>query len=183
MTLTEKELLSYNTYRFRQVTDEEEKMMGEVTMMNLADVPEYAEEVSEWLWEQWAKADGYSLEEIIYRTKHAMLKDTVPQMIVAVCGGKAVGVVSLWLNDLKTRQDLSPWLAALYVKKEYRNMYIGQKLQKAAIEAAKSLGQYEWLYLITEHRNYYEKTGWQFMEMAPAGHGTYERIYKYDLKK
>lgn len=93
---------------------------SETKIVNLADAPEFLEEVSRWLWLEWAKADGYTLEEIIYRTKYASQKDTVPQTLVAVRDGKPVGVVSLWLNDLKTRQDLSPWMATLYVKDEYR---------------------------------------------------------------
>ena len=38
--------------------------MGEFEIVNLADRPEYMEEVSRWLWEQWARDAGYSLEEI-----------------------------------------------------------------------------------------------------------------------
>lgn len=41
---------------------------------------------------------------------------------------------------------------------------------------------YNSLYLITEHENYYEKTGWEFLENAPLGDGRYEKIYKYNLK-
>ena len=40
-------------------------MTEEVKIVNLADAPEFMEEVSRWLWLEWAKADGYSLEEIV----------------------------------------------------------------------------------------------------------------------
>ena len=73
---------------------------SETKIVNLADAPEFLEEVSRWLWLEWAKADGYTLEEIVYRTKYASQKDTVPQTLVAVRDGKPVGVVSLWLNCL-----------------------------------------------------------------------------------
>lgn len=154
---------------------------SETKIVNLADAPEFLEEVSRWLWLEWAKADGYTLEEIIYRTKYASQKDTVPQTLVAVRDGKPVGVVSLWLNDLKTRQDLSPWMATLYVKDEYRNLHIGQQLQKASIEAVRALNRYPCLYLITKLDNYYEKLGWQFVEKAPEGGGVMEKIYRYDF--
>ena len=65
-------------------------MPEEIKILNLADVPEYMEEVSRWLWLEWAKADGYSLEEIVYRTRYASQRDTVPQMLVAVIGDKPV---------------------------------------------------------------------------------------------
>lgn len=157
--------------------------MKQYQIKNLADAPEHMEEVSRWLWEYWAKADGYSLEEIVYRTRHACQRDTVPQMLVAVMDGQAVGTVSLWLNDAKTRQDLSPWMAVLYVKPELRNFHIGQALQKASIQAAQQLGRYDWLYLITELEDYYDKTGWEFVERIPVGHGHTEKVYRYPLNR
>ena len=156
-------------------------MPKEIKIYNLADVPQYMEEVSRWLWLQWAKADGYSLEEIVYRTRHASQRDRVPQMLVAVLGDRPVGVVSLWLNDAKTRQDLTPWMATLYVKEEYRNLHIGQRLQKASIEAVRALRSYPCLYLITKLDDYYEKMGWSFVERIPVGEGATEKVYRYDL--
>ena len=41
----------------------------------------------------------------------------------------------------------------------------------------KKLG-YKHLYLTSYHENYYEKTGWSFMEKAPACDGRYKRIYQ-----
>lgn len=32
-------------------------------------------------------------------------------MFIAKCNNEAIGVVSLWVNDLKARQDLFPWMA------------------------------------------------------------------------
>lgn len=156
-------------------------MTEAIRILNLADVPEHMEEVSRWLWLEWAKADGYSLKDIIYRTRYASQRDTVPQMLVAVMGDKPVGVVSLWLNDAKTRQDLSPWMATLYVKDECRNLHIGQMLQTASIEAVRALRRYPCLYLITKLDNYYEKMGWTFVDRIPVGEETTEKVYRYDL--
>ena len=156
--------------------------MEEVKILNLADAPEHVEQVSRWLWEEWAKDAGYTLEEVVFRTRHTMLRDTVPQQLVALCGGRAAGTVALWCNDCKTRQDLTPWMAVLYVADEFRGRRIGQALQRASIEAARALGRYDWIYLITELDNYYEKTGWEFVGDAPVGHGHTEKIYRYPLR-
>ena len=156
--------------------------MKDVQILNLADAPEHVEQVSRWLWEEWARADGYSLEDLVYRTRHSLLRDTVPQQLVAVCGGRAAGTVALWLSDCKTRQDLTPWMAVLYVDPEFRNLRIGQALQKASIEAARALDRYDWLYLITELDNYYEKTGWEFVCDAPVSGGHTEKIYRFPLR-
>ena len=49
--------------------------MDELQILNLADAPEHTEQVSRWLWEEWARADGYTLEEIVFRTRHSMLRE------------------------------------------------------------------------------------------------------------
>lgn len=157
--------------------------MEDIKIMNLADVPEYTEEVSCWLWQEWGKAAGYTRDELLYRTKHCMQKESVPQTFIAFYKTRPAGVVSLWMNDLKTRQDLYPWLATLYVKPEYRCLKIGQALQKHCISRAALTTEYPYLYLITEHDGYYEKTGWEFIEKVPTGTGEIEKIYRCDLRK
>lgn len=155
-------------------------MIDKIEIGNLIDEQEYLEEVSEWIWKEWAKGHGAELEDIIYRSKHSINRDIIPQMYIAKYKNKVVGVVSIWLNDLTTRQDLFPWMATLYVKEEFRNMGIGKMLQQKCIEEARKMN-YKNLYLITEHENYYERTGWVFLENAPIGDGRHERIYKYEI--
>lgn len=155
--------------------------IDEVKIVNLIDEQEYLNEVSEWIWKEWSKSNGAKLEDIIYRSKHSIKKEGIPQMYIAKYKNEVVGVVSLWRNDLISRQDLFPWMATLYVKENFRNIGIGKKLQYKCIEETKKMN-YEDLYLITEHKSYYERTGWRFLENAPLGNGKYTRIYKYKLK-
>ncbi len=157
--------------------------MEKIELINLAKAPEHVEEVSYWLWEEWGEEMGYSLDELVYRTRHCMKAEGVPQTIIALYDGQPAGVVSLWMNDLKTRQDLYPWMATLYVKPEYRCLKVGQKLQLASIEAAKATTDYPYLYLITELDGYYEKTGWTFIGDVPTGSGSFEKLYRCDLRK
>lgn len=131
--------------------------MDSIEIVNLIEEPQYIKEVSEWIWKEWEVSHGAKLEDSIYRTKHSINKDDIPQMYIAKLKNEVVGVVSLWRNDLKSRQDLS-------------------------IEQARKLN-YEYLYLITEHNNYYEKTGWEYLETAPLDNGKYTKIYRYNLKK
>jgi len=146
---------------------------------NLADYPEFIEEVSALIWEEWSKKSGKSLEEEIYQTKHSLTKDRIPQMHIAINNNELIGVVSLWNNDLRTRQDLIPWMAGLYIKPEYRNKGIGTLLQQRCIEVVKEL-KYKKLYLYTNHTDYYEKLGWKFLETAPFK-GETTKIYEYIL--
>lgn len=158
------------------------KSMDEIEIVNLANEQGYVNEVSEWIWKEWSEIHGAKLEDIIYRTKHSINKNDIPQMFIAKYKEKVIGVVSLWRNDLTARQDLFPWMATLFVKEEFRNNGVGKRLQQVSIEHARELN-YDYLYLITEHDNYYEKTGWEYIETAPLGNGKYEKIYRYDLQK
>lgn len=155
--------------------------MDNIEIYNLLDKTEYLEEVSKWIWKEWSLEKGAKLEDIIYRSNHSLNKKDVPSMYIAVCKKEVIGVVSLWRNDLTSRQDLYPWMATLYVKESFRNRGIGKQLQEKSIQIAKELG-YSYLYLITDHINYYEKFGWTFLEKAPLGNGKYTRIYQYNLK-
>jgi len=151
-----------------------------VTITNLADDIKYLEEASEWIWEEWLKDAGFSLEDACYMSRHSICKDRIPQMYIAKLVDELIGVAAIWTNDLKARQDLSPWLANLYVKREYRNKGVGTMLQNRCIQATREF-RFERLYLITDHEGYYEKTGWKFMETAPYRLGHYTRIYELML--
>ncbi|MCL2629621.1 MAG: GNAT family N-acetyltransferase [Alphaproteobacteria bacterium] len=108
-----------------------------VEILNLADRPEFIEGVAKFLHEEWSQHEGFKLDADIYRTKHSICKDGIPQTLIAVEGDELVGTVSLWYNDLKTRQDLSPWMAALYVKPSHRRRGIGRALQEKCVSVAR----------------------------------------------
>ena len=157
-------------------------MKDNIKIVNMADYPQFIEEVSKLLWEEWSRHNGKTLEEVTYRTKHCLKKDKIPQIHIAIRSAELLGTVSLWTCDLSKRQDLSPWMACLYVKPEYRGMGIGTSLQKKSVEVAEEL-KYKKLYLITEHENYYEKMGWKFLEVAPLKGERLTRIYEYKIGK
>ena len=154
--------------------------MENIKIVNLADEPQFLEEAALFMWKEFAEQFGTKYEDVIYRTKHCINKDTVPQTYIAKVEDKLIGVVSIWNNDLAFRQDLSPWLAALYVKDEYRHNRVGSLLQDRCIEETKKMG-YKYLYLITELDNYYERKGWEFVEEAPVRGGFKTKLYRYLL--
>ena len=156
------------------------QFIEQVEIINLLDDKKYLEEVSEWIWNEWSKKNNAKKEDVINRSEHSLGYDKIPQMYIAKYNNEVIGVVSIWRNDLITRQDLYPWMSTLIVKPEYRNKGVGKKLQEKCIEECKRL-KYDNLYLITDHDNYYEKTGWKFLEIAPVDNGSYTKIYKYKL--
>jgi len=70
--------------------------------------------------------------------------------------------VGLWRCDLISRQDLTPWLAALYVDEEFRSQGLGQQLQAFVLEQSRRSGFRE-VYLYAEFTGYYERFGWQYI--------------------
>lgn len=150
----------------------------EVKIVNLADRMDCLDTVVHWLWQEWAQ--DKAIEYMRYSTLHNTQRDRIPMTFVALVGEEPAGTVSLWMNDLRCRQDLYPWMASLYVREGSRGCGIGTLLQAHAVEEAKRLG-YNDLYLFTEHKGYYEKFGWTFVEEAPKMNGEYTRIYRKSL--
>lgn len=154
--------------------------LEKLKFINQKEKIEYIEEVAQLYWKQWSKEHGDTVEGVIYRTKHCLNDNDIPQTYIALYNNELVGIVSLWRNDLCSRQDLYPWMAGLYVKEAYRNMGIGTFLQNNIIGITKNLG-YDNLYLITDHDNYYEKNNWKFLDKAPLGNGLMTKIYVYNI--
>lgn len=112
--------------------------------------------------------------------KNSLRKNQLPLTFIALMDNKLVGTIGLWRSDLLSRQDLYPWLSALFVKEEYRSNNIGQELQRFLIDYCRQKG-YEELFLYTDICNYYEKTGWQYLEDGIEYSGGNIKIYKKKL--
>ncbi len=136
---------------------------------------EFIDIVTKWRLEEWGKDTTF--EYIKYHITHSSQKGRVPMTFVALLNDEPVGTVAIWTNDLPARQDLYPWLASLFVVEEHRNKGIGQKLQQKVIDTLIEL-QYKEVFLYTDHINYYERFGWEFVELAPKRNGEIIRIYR-----
>ncbi|MEZ1649307.1 GNAT family N-acetyltransferase, partial [Enterobacter hormaechei] len=93
---------------------------------------------------------------------------------------KLVGTVGLWRCDLITRQDLFPWLAALYVDDASRGKGLAGKLQQHVITWAAQAG-YEELHLWSACRDFYERYGWQYIGDGLEYPNTRVHLYRYSL--
>lgn len=149
-----------------------------LTIEHLADHKEYAEEVTKMICKEFGDEDNYKFWESI--VSHSMQKDKLPLTFVALEDNKLAGTVGLWRADLLSRQDLYPWLSALFVKEEYRGKKIGQELQKFLVDYCRENG-YKELFLYTDLENYYEKTGWNHFDDGIEFTGGTMKIYKKDL--
>ena len=89
---------------------------------------------------------------------------TIPLTFVAFHESVPMGSASLVWHDMPERQDLSPWLAGVYVHAEFRNQGIGSTLVNRVVEKAKALN-FPILYLFTfDKMNLYAHLGWKVIE-------------------
>jgi N-acetylglutamate synthase-like GNAT family acetyltransferase len=79
--------------------------------------------------------------------------------------------------------DLTPWLAAVYIKTDCRGLGIGSQLVQALMDEAKILGL-ERFYLFTPNRaSFYARLGWQVLEeTAYRGEQVTVMVYEIDIK-
>jgi len=124
--------------------------------------PQFIEEIAEYFYEEW----GYLIPErglqgFVDSIMGRLNIDRIPFTLVAVSNGVFLGTVGIKEYDMDTRKDLSPWLAGLYVRKEYRNNSIGRILIENVIRKAKWMGICD-LHLYTPSaENYYRRLNWE----------------------
>lgn len=138
----------------------------------------HAEQVTDWLWQ----AFGDGLPRVFFASivDHSQTPDALPITFVALDGERLLGTVGLWRCDLITRQDLFPWMAALYVDDAARGKGLAGKLQNHVQDYARQAGYAE-LHLWSACRNFYERYGWQYIGDALEYPDKTVHLYRYSL--
>lgn len=129
-----------------------------VQIYKLKEHPEFKEEAAQWFHNKWQipqEAYAQSIAECLQG-------NTIPQWYVAIDHNKIIGGIGVIANDIHNRKDLTPNVCALYVEEDYRNKKIAKKLLETVIEDMRSF-HFKNLYLITDHTNFYERFGWQYL--------------------
>ncbi len=129
-------------------------------IINLSDRPEFKEQVTDWLWQAFGSENSRDFFASVVQS--SLSGADLPQTYIALAGETLAGTVGLWRCDLISRQDLTPWLAALYVDEEFRSQGLGQQLQAFVLEQSRRSGFRE-VYLYAEFTGYYERFGWQYI--------------------
>lgn len=144
----------------------------------LYQAPHHAEQVTEWLWQ--AFGQGLSRAFFVSVIEHSQQPNALPLTFIATEGETLLGTVGLWRCDLISRQDLFPWLAALYIDETQRGRGLGQALQQHVIQYARQQG-YASLHLYAAFRDYYERFGWQHIGEGIDYPDTRVNLYRYTL--
>jgi GNAT superfamily N-acetyltransferase len=110
---------------------------------------------------------------------HSLTTDSaLPRWYLMLKGESVVGCYGLITNDFNSRQDLCPWLAALFVDETERGRGLGSNLLEHALSEAGKLG-FPTVYLTTDLIGYYEKYGWKHIGSA-YGITNESRVYAHE---
>ena len=136
-----------------------------IQIVYLGDCPEHIPLLAAWHHAQWSYlSPATTVEQRIKRLRENTGKMCVPTTFVALEKGMPAGSASLVNLDMSTRQQLSPWLAAVYVSPEYRRRGIGAALVNRIVDEACALS-IPTLYLYTPDKmQFYTRLGWREME-------------------
>ncbi len=133
----------------------------------LANWPGFIPELAALLHQEWAdlyQAAGIDQAQLQQVLTERTAVDTLPITLVLVKDEELVGAGSIKLTEPGTKEGLSPWLAGIYVKPQYRGLGLGRGIVLALEAKAQQLGV-ETLYLSADSAvDFYLSLGWQVLE-------------------
>lgn len=143
-------------------------------IINIMNNDKFLDEYIELCSLEWAslKTKEQMLQYINVKKRKIRTGDKVISILGLIESNIMIGFISLFKYDGEERNDLTPWYATMYVKKEYRNKGYSKILNDAILKEAFRLG-YGQVYLKTNLINYYEKFGAKYMEKLKNGENLY----------
>lgn len=148
---------------------------------NIKEKPEFIREVAELTQSEWGKICN-SKQEFEEKVNHkiekikSLLDEKCYCKLILLEKDDLIGFISIFPHDGEEKQELSPWYATMFVKKEYRGKGYSKILNDAILEEARIRG-FKKLYLKTDLNNYYEKFGAKYIETLRSG----EKLLCFEL--
>ena len=135
--------------------------MSNYKYINLAEIPSIKDEAAEWFHSKW----GVPKEAYLECMEDFLNGKTDYGWYLCLDGENIVAGLGVIENDFHDRKDLAPNVCAVYTEEEYRCRGIAGRLLDYVVSECKTKG-IEPLYLITDHTNFYERYGWEFLCMV-----------------
>lgn len=145
----------------------------------LCDHPQWTPQLARWHFEafggqnpEWTR---YALEAELHGHR---LRLAIPTTVIALQGEELLGSASLIPEDLPEIQDLSPWLASVFVHPQWRGRGIGAALVEKICQIATQLGVPRLHLVTTDKEGWYLSLGWTSQEQRIVGGETFTVMYK-----
>jgi GNAT superfamily N-acetyltransferase len=132
-------------------------------LINLKLHPQAIHQIAQWHFDEWhALFPGRTLADFAAEHAESLQSDAIPQTWLLLDEHNEIcGTGSLLLRDMNTNQQLSPWLANIFLRPEHRGQGLGRYLVQQLMQLARQR-DVPVLYLFTEDQQpFYEKLGWQ----------------------
>ncbi len=152
--------------------------MTTLRIVPLTEATEHRDIITDWLWRSFGSEDSRDFFASVIDS--SLKGQDLPVTFVALDGERPVGTVGLWRCDLISRQDLYPWLAALYIDEGWRGRGLSERLQQTIIDCCRQRGDAD-LYLYSACTGYYEKFGWRYIGDALDYPATTVHLYHQPL--
>ena len=139
-----------------------------------------------WSFATWYTRRNIPFTAVMNEYKRRSDMDRFPYSYIAFEGELPVGMVSIKETELANREELYPWLSALYVAPEYRNRGIGEKLIDTVITQC-TKKKFRRVFLFIDSRNmeflekFYKKRGWVYYDEDTDSDGNRTKIFFYEI--
>ena len=128
----------------------------------LADLPHHLPELAAWMHDEWgAMVPGGTVETMAEKLRPRLRRRAIPCAFVALDGGRLAGSASLVERDMMGHPEWSPWLAGVYVHRDFRGRGIASALSERVVEEARSLGAPSLYLHTTDRQRLYARLGWR----------------------
>ena len=142
-------------------------------IVSTAERPDLASVVASWLWTEFSRARGSSLDETLEAVRTSATAARMPRTFVLLVDGKPVGTASLAAQDLEARPDLTPWLAGVFIEPAARGQGLAARLIGAVEDECRRRSiPTLWLYTRSAEK-VYRRAGWRTVETFALGDKSY----------
>ena len=147
--------------------------MKNYTYIKLRERPEWKQAAAEWFHSKW----NVPIEAYLDCMDAYLSGETEYGWYLCLDGNKIVGGMGVIENDFHDRKDLAPNVCAVYTEEACRGKGIAGQLLTIVVDDMKSKGITP-IYLVTDHTNFYERYGWEFLCMVQGdGEPDMSRMY------
>ena len=147
--------------------------MKELQYITLRENPELKDSAANWFHSKW----GVPTEAYLECMEAYLKGETELGWFLCLDGTQIVGGLGVIENDFHDRPDLTPNVCAVYTEESHRCQGIAGKLLNMAVEDLRGKGISP-VYLVTDHTNFYERYGWEFLCMVQGdGEPDMTRMY------
>ena len=133
-------------------------MESNYVYITLRQRPELMDRAAAWFHEKW----GVPKEAYLQCMSDYLDRKTEYGWYLCLFGDRIVGGMGVIKNDFQDRKDLTPNVCAVYTEPGHRRRGIAGRLLNLVVEDMRKKGVSP-LYLVTDHRGFYERYGWEFL--------------------